>query len=191
MEAHLGPGSGEVHDAAKQVLDFWFGELGPEQWFAKDAAVDHACARFGPMRDAVLASGAEGWRDEPETLLAAVILLDQISRNIHRGSPRAYEADPLAESLTREAIARDWVRLFPKERAQFLLLPLEHAENADTQRLSLAQFEALGEEEALAYARDHAAVIERFGRFPSRNAALGRESTPEELEYLSQPGAGW
>ncbi|MGK6320205.1 DUF924 family protein [Sphingomonas sp. DT-204] len=191
METHLGPGSGEVHDAARQVLDFWFGELGPEQWFAKDAAVDHACARFGPMRDAVLASGAGGWRDEPETLLAAVILLDQISRNIHRGSPRAYEADPLAESLTREAIARDWVRLFPKKHAQFLLLPLEHAENIDTQRLSLAQFEALGEEEALAYARDHAAVIERFGRFPSRNAALGRNSTPEELEYLSQPGAGW
>lgn len=192
MDVHLGPGLGEVHDAADEVLDFWFSELTPEQWFAKDAGVDRQCAeRFATMRDDVLASDALGWRGEPETMLAAIILLDQISRNAYRDSPRAFEADPLAERLSREAIAKGWVGEFPPDHAQFLLLPLQHAEHADAQRLSIAQYEALGLAEQIGYAREHRDVFERFGRFPGRNAALGRESTPEEKEYLSQPGAGW
>ena len=86
MATHLGPGLGEVHDAADAVLDYWFKELGPEQWFAKDDAVDRACAeRFSAMRDDVLANDALGWRSEPETMLAAIILLDQVSRNVQIG----------------------------------------------------------------------------------------------------------
>ena len=189
---HLGPGLGEVHDAATAVLDYWFGELAPEQWFAKDDAVDRACAeRFGAMRDAVLASDALGWRSEPETMLAAILLLDQMSRNIHRGAAEAFAADPLAESLAHEAIDRGWVGTLPPERAKFLLMPLMHAEHADAQALSVAHFAALGEAYTLKFAEDHAEVIARFGRFPGRNAALGRESTAAELAYLSQPGAGW
>jgi uncharacterized protein (DUF924 family) len=191
MAGHLGAGIGEVHDAAAAVLHFWFDDLTPEQWFAKNDAVDTACQRFIGWRDDVLANDALGWRSEPETLLAAIILLDQIGRNAFRGEARAFDGDPLAESLAREGVEHGWDRELPPERAQFLLMPLMHAEHADAQALSLERFEALGNEENLTFARDHAEVFRRFGRFPGRNAALGRESTPDEQEYLSQPGAGW
>ena len=181
----------EVHEKAAEVLRFWFG-LAPDKHFAKDAALDREIAeRFGALHDAVLASGASGWRDAPDAVLAAVILLDQFSRNIHRGSPRAYEADPLALSLTLSAIEHRWdTRYKPEERA-FLYLPLMHAESEAMQALSVDKYTALGLAENLRFARDHADVIARFGRYPSRNDALGRKSTVEEKEYLSQPGAGW
>jgi uncharacterized protein (DUF924 family) len=192
MAAHLGPGEGEVHDAAQTVLAFWFEEVGEARWFAEDDAVDHACAaRFGSMRDDVLASDALGWRSEPEHLLAAVILLDQFSRNIHRGSARAFETDALALSLAREGIERGWRHVLSPQAAQFLLLPLMHAEDRSTARESVARYEELGLAEPLDFARRHAEVIERFGRYPSRNAALGRESTSEELAFLEEEGMGW
>lgn len=192
MATHLGVAPSEVHDAADEVLDFWFGALTPEQWFTQDDAVDRACeARFGAMRDGVLAAGAAGWRERPETLLAAILLLDQVSRNIHRGSADAFAADPLAEELTRLAISRGWVNGFPVEQAQFLLMPLMHAEDRATQALSVSEFERLGNERNIDFARQHAEVIARFGRFPSRNAALGRQSTPDEVGYLSEPRGGW
>lgn len=182
----------EVHACAKAVLDYWFDELRPEQQFAKDDAVDAEIARrFGQVRDVVLASGAAGWRDNPDTLLAAVILLDQFSRNIHRGTPEAFTADPLALTLTQEAIGKGWDHDMVPERATFLYMPLMHAENVEAQRMSLEKFTALGRAENLRFAMEHAVVIEQFGRFPSRNEALGRESTAEELEYLKRPDAGW
>ena len=192
MGEHLGSGIGEVHDAAQEVLSFWFDDVSPDKRFAKDADLDRTIAeRFSGWRDDVLANDALGWRGEPETLLAAIILLDQFSRNIHRDTPRAFEADPLAESLAHDGIERGWDGELPPERAAFLLMPLMHAEHADAQALSVAKFEALGLEENAQFARDHAAVIEKFGRFPSRNLALKRIATPEEEDYLSQPGAGW
>lgn len=192
MVEHLGSGTGEVYDAARAVLDFWFKEVPPDKQFAKDEALDQEInRRFGQWRDDVYANDALGWRSEPETLLAAIILLDQFSRNVYRGSARAFEADPLAESLAHEGIERGWDRTLPPEQAAFLLMPLMHAEHADAQALSLAKFGELGLEENLHFAREHAAVFERFGRFPGRNEALGRGSTPEEEDYLSQPGAGW
>lgn len=182
----------EVHACAKAVLDYWFDELRPQQQFARDDAVDAEIARrFGHARDVVLASGAAGWRDTPDSLLAAVILLDQFSRNIHRGTSEAYAADPLALALTLEAIDKGWDRDMAPERATFLYMPLMHAENVEAQRMSLEKFTALGRAENLRFAMEHAVVIEQFGRFPSRNAALGRESTAEELEYLKRPDAGW
>ena len=182
----------EVHACAKAVLDYWFDELKPQQQFAKDDAVDEEIARrFGHARDVVLASGAAGWRDNPDSLLAAVILLDQFSRNIHRGAPDAFAADPLALALTLEAIGKGWDRDMSPERAAFLYMPLMHAENVEAQRMSLEKFTALGRAENLRFAMDHAVVIEQFGRYPSRNAALGRDSTPEEREYLKRPDAGW
>ncbi|MDK2766676.1 MAG: DUF924 domain-containing protein [Sphingomonas sp.] len=182
----------EVHACAKAVLDYWFDELKPEQQFAKDDAVDAEIARrFGHARDVVLASGAAGWRDDPDALLAAVILLDQFSRNIHRGTPEAFAADPLALALTLEAIGKGWDRDLVPERATFLYMPLMHAESVEAHRMCLEKFTALGRAENLRFAMEHAVVIEQFGRFPSRNAALGRESTAEELEYLKRPDAGW
>lgn len=192
MDAHLGLGVEEVHAEAERVLGFWFDEVGQARWFADDRALDRDCAeRFGPLRDAVLAQDALGWRGEAGHLLAAIILLDQLSRNIHRGTAEAFAADPLALSLAREGIERGWDAALPPLHTQFLLMPLMHAESRDAAHESVARFEALGLEEPLAFARAHAAVIERFGRYPSRNAALGRETTAEEQAFLAEHGAGW
>ena len=190
MGGDLGAGAVEVH--ARDILRFWFAEVPLEKHFAKDEALDAEIAgRFGKLRDDVLASNAARWRGRPDTLLAAIILLDQFSRNIHRDTAQAFAADPLALALTREAIANGWDEAIDGERRAFLYMPLMHAEDPAVQRESVACFTRLGNAENLDYAREHEAVIDRFGRFPSRNAALGRPSTPEELTYLSRPGAGW
>lgn len=182
---------GQVHDMSAPVLDFWFG-MTTEQHFAKDEALDRTIAdRFGAVRDGVLRGRAEGWRDDPDTLLAAIILLDQFSRNIHRGTPEAFSADGLAVDLTLSAIERGWEDRYPPDRRVFLYMPLMHAEDRTLQDLSVAKFEALGIEDNIAFARDHRDVIAQYGRFPSRNAALGRQSTDAEQAYLAQPDAGW
>ena len=192
MGDDLGAQASEVHAAARAVLAFWFDETPPDRWFAKDANLDRVIAeRFGALRDAVLANGAAGWDDDPETLLAAIILLDQFSRNIHRGSREAFAADGLALHLTHRALARGWDEAMPPERRAFLYMPLMHAEDREEQRLSVACFTCLGNPDNLDFARQHRMVIDRFGRFPSRNAALGRASTEAEKAYLSQPDAGW
>jgi uncharacterized protein (DUF924 family) len=190
MGGDLGAGQGEVH--ARAVLDFWFGEVPPEKRFARDAALDAEIGRrFGAMRDEVVATDAAGWLSDPDTMLAAIILLDQFSRNIHRDTAQAFAADSLALRLTHEAIAHRWDDAIDAERRAFLYMPLMHAEDRAVQQESIVRFTRLGNEENLAFAHEHAAVIDRFGRFASRNAALGRASTPEELAWLSQPGAGW
>jgi uncharacterized protein (DUF924 family) len=192
MGDDLGTAASEVHAAARDVLAFWFGETPETKWFAKDADLDRTIAdRFSALRDAVLARGAEGWADDPETLLAAIILLDQFSRNIHRGSPQAFATDGLALDLTHRALARGWDEAMPPERRAFLYMPLMHAEDREEQRLSVECFTRLGNPDNLDFAHQHRVVIDRFGRFPSRNAALGRVSTDAEKAYLSQPGAGW
>ena len=192
MASDLGLAASEVHAKGEEVLAFWFEGLMPEQWFAKSEGLDREIReRFGSLRDAVLKSGAAEWRDDPPMLLAAVILLDQFSRNIHRGTAEAFVADPLAQELAGLAVERGWDCAMTPQQSQFLYLPFEHAEDRELQAVSLSCFEALGLEEPLEYARQHAEVIARYGRYPSRNAALGRTSTPEEEEYLSRPGAGW
>ena len=192
MSGDLGLADGEVHADARDVLDFWFGELTPKQHFAKDDTLDATIrTRFATLHDFLMASGAAGWRDTPDCLLAAVIVLDQFSRNIHRGTAQAYAADKLALSLALEAIGKHWDDGMPPERAAFLYMPLMHAEHPEAQRLSLRKFTALGNAENLRFAMEHAVVIEQFGRFPSRNPALGRQSTAQEREYLTRPDAGW
>lgn len=184
-------GAAEVHARAREVLGFWFA-LTPEQHFAKSERLDAEIReRFGALRDAVLACHAAGWRDDPDTLLAAVIVLDQFSRNLFRGEGEAFAADGLAQELTLEAIEKGWDGGMTGERRQFLYMPLMHAEDAALQDLCIDKFEALGDRQSLQYAHQHAGAILRFGRFPTRNAALGRESTELEKEYLSQPDAGW
>ncbi len=174
------------------MLAFWFDTLTPDQRFAKDDALDRMIhERFGPLRDLVLGSGAAGWRDDPGTLLAAIVLLDQFSRNMYRGRAEAFAGDVLAQELACLAIDRGWDGGLPDERRAFLYMPLMHAEDPELQTLCLRRFGAIGDEENLQYARDHAEVVARFGRFPSRNAALGRQSTAAEQAYLSRPGAGW
>jgi uncharacterized protein (DUF924 family) len=184
-------GSYDAQVEAGRVLDFWFG-LTKEQHFAKDEALDREiAARFGPLRDVVLADGAVGWRDRPDTLLAAIILLDQFSRNLHRGSPAAFEADELAVTLTLHAIEQGWEGRYAPDCRVFIYLPLMHAEDLGLQQLSVEKYEALGLEENAAFARAHRDAIVQFGRFPGRNAALGRDTTPEEQVWLEANHGGW
>jgi uncharacterized protein (DUF924 family) len=188
MTRDLGTATGEVH-RAEEVRRFWLEETPAELRFARDAALDaQIVARFAGLRDAVLASHAAGWRGDPHTLLAAVILLDQFSRNIHRGSAKAFGADPLARALTREALAHRWGEGMSAVERQFLYMPLMHSEALSDQLAGLALFEADGKNGIVAdFARRHAAQIARFGRFPQRNAPLGRATTEAEAELLSQP----
>lgn len=172
------------------MIDFWFG-LSVELQFAKDDGLDAEIRRrFGALRDSVADSAAAEWRDSPAHLLAAVILLDQFTRNLHRDTAEAFAADRIALELTLWALDHGWeLELSPEQRV-FFYMPLMHAESPECQTLSVARFEALGIEENARFAREHAEVFRRFGRFPSRNAALGRVSTPEEQEYL-EAGGGW
>ncbi|MGI8930989.1 MAG: DUF924 family protein [Sphingomicrobium sp.] len=183
MTVHLSRDTAPA-EAAAIIVDFWFNEVGKVHWFAPRAALDRIIAeRFSVLRDAVLAQGAEGWRDDPQTSLTAVIMLDQFSRNIHRGSARAFEADPLARQLTFLALSRGWDQGMTADRRQFLLMPLMHSENLADQERSLDEFAKL-DDETLRFARLHHDQIARFGRFPGRNPALGRESTAEEQELI-------
>jgi uncharacterized protein (DUF924 family) len=191
MTGDLGTDGAQVHAQARDVLDFWFA-LSKEAQFRRDDGLDRQIAtRFAGLRDEVLTTRATGWRDDPDTVLAAIILLDQFSRNLHRGQPEAFAADDLAVELTQEAMAHGFDRDMPLARRVFLYMPLMHAEDAALQDQSVRTFEALGIEENAAYARDHRDVFQRFGRFPGRNAALGRETMPEEQAYLAETGGGW
>ncbi len=181
---HFGPDL-----AAPAVLAFWFDDVGPDRWYAKDAVLDERIrARFAALRADVLGTRAAAWRETPDHLLAAIILLDQFSRNLFRGSAQAFGADPLALELTNLALARDWIDEVAPERRQFLLMPLMHSEALADQQRALDQF-ARHAPANLDFALRHHAQIERFGRFPGRNAALGRRTTPEEQDALDAGAA--
>ena len=178
--------SAGVEGEAGAILRFWFDETAPEQHFASDPRFDALCAaRFGAVHAHVLKTGADGWWHGADTVLAAVILLDQLSRNIHRGTPAAFAADPLARRLAGSAIAAGWDAGMNPARRHFLYMPFMHSEDRADQARSIALFEALGNAEALDYPRAHADAIARFGRFPGRNAVLGRASTEDERAYLA------
>jgi uncharacterized protein (DUF924 family) len=192
MAGDLGAHKRQVHAEADAVLRFWLHEVPPDRRFVRDEAIDAECARrFKHLRDELAATGAAGWWDDPRAALAAVIVLDQFSRNIYRGSAEAFAADPIAHALADKAIREGWDRQMTVPERQFLYLPFQHAETAADQDRALALFASLGDEKAMHYAKLHRDVIRRFGRFPHRNAALGRKSTPEEEAYLAEPGAGF
>ena len=180
-----------------EVLDFWFaGEPAAwrKAWFTKDTAFDESCGRFREALRAAREGTFDAWTETPRGALALLILLDQLSRNIHRGSPLAFAADPKARQIAKEAIRRGFdAMLTPVERI-FMYLPFEHSEDLADQETSVALFETLRDTigaDSVAYAYRHQDVIRRFGRFPHRNAVLGRASTQEEQSYLAEPGAGF
>ncbi|MFO7190156.1 MAG: DUF924 family protein [Pseudomonadota bacterium] len=185
------------------VLDFWlgaedlpqYGKPRPE-WFRKSQAFDDEIrSRFEPVYEGAVRGELDHWRGQPRSALALVIVLDQFPRNIYRGTPRAFAADPLALDVARHMVAQGYDRRLNAVERLFVYLPFEHAEDLETQRESVRLFESLrGEpysEEGIDYAYRHYAIIERFGRFPHRNAILGRPSTPEEIEFLKQPGSSF
>ena len=173
-------------DLARAVIQFWCDELSPEQHWKKDPAMDrHIAERFGRMREQLLETKAAGWRDRPETLAAAIIVTDQFSRNIYRGSAKAFEADGLALELCKEALAKGWVDEVPKPLPSFVLMPLMHSERAEDQERSVAEFRKR-DPFNYKFAVLHHDQVKRFGRFPGRNQALGRVSTPEEREVIER-----
>lgn len=185
------------------VLDFWFGpRAGPDhgksrpEWFRKDDAFDADLRRrFEPVHGAAHAGALDDWQAVPHSALALVIVLDQFSRNMYRGSPRAFASDAKVLGVARAAVDRGFDQALSATERSFLYLPFEHGEDLPTQNRSVELFERLrefpGMLQAIDYAYRHRAVIERFGRFPHRNAILGRPSTPEEIEFLKQPGSSF
>jgi len=172
----------------EDVTRFWE-QAGPSRWFFKDAAFDGALkVRFG----AALAEARDGafdhWGATPAGALGLVILLDQLSRNIHRGSPLAFAADARALRLAKGWIGQGFHQRLPAPRARWLIMPFEHAEDLDSQRRGVALFQTMGLSELAYWAQVHLDIIARFGRFPHRNPVLGRVSTPAELAFLKSGG---
>lgn len=172
---------------AERVLRFWFDELSEAQHWQKSDDLDRRIAgEFGALRRSVLDSGAAGWRDDPQHVLAAILLLDQFSRNIHRGTARAFEGDALALDLARLSLDRGWTQAAPDRHRFFLLMPLQHSEDLVDQERSVAEFQSLGDPTGIKFSRAHRDQIARFGRFPGRNAALGRVSSAAEQAVIDR-----
>ena len=184
---------------AGEVLAFWFGEdrgVARDEWFRKDAAFDARIrARFAALHARAAQGELGSWEDEPDGALALVVVLDQFSRNLHRNDARAFAQDAHALRVAESVVERGWdAARRPVERL-FLYLPFEHAEDALRQDRAVALLGALErfpETRGITeWAEKHRAVIRRFGRFPHRNAALGRLSTPEEAAFLREPGSSF
>jgi uncharacterized protein (DUF924 family) len=174
------------------VLEFWFGELQPRQWFIKDPELDELIrTRFLGVHEGVAAAPESELVAGPRTALAAVIALDQFPRNMFRGVAKAFATDAKALALADKAISRGFDAVLSPAERQFLYLPFQHCEEPSVQARSVALFRALGDPEQIKYAEDHKAIIDRFGRFPHRNAILGRASTLAEEAFLREPGSAF
>ena len=195
------------------VLAFWLGTARPsnaqalaikQQWFTKSDAFDARIkAQFEPTVQAAMAGQLDGWADDAWSCLALLIVLDQFTRNIYRGTPQSFAGDAKALALAQRAMAQGLDQQLPAVTRIFVYLPLEHAEDLAQQARSVEAFTRLAEDNTspadvheflvgtLDYAHRHQVVIQQFGRFPHRNAVVGRASTAQELEYLAQPGAGF
>lgn len=173
---------------AADVVSFWK-EAGPERWFNKNAAFDKEIReRFFDTYEAAAAGRLSDWEQSAQGALALLILLDQFPRNMFRGDARAFATDPLARAITAGAIIRGFDSQVPKELRSFFYLPFEHSEDLADQERCIALNKASGDADGLKWAEIHADIIRRFGRFPHRNAALGRTTTPEEQAFLDGGG---
>jgi uncharacterized protein (DUF924 family) len=195
--------AGMEREERRALLDFWFGAPGepgcdePRSiWFKSDAAFDATLGkRFGGLHQRAASGRLDHWARWPEGALALVLLLDQVPRNLYRGTARAFSCDAKARALTRQAVARRFDADLPPVRRLFLYLPLEHSEDPADQDEACRLFAAMPEAERradwLKSALHHQAVIARFGRFPHRNRALGRASSAAEEDFLREPGSSF
>jgi uncharacterized protein (DUF924 family) len=168
-----------------EVLSFWR-EAGPEKWFSKDESFDQVCRdRFLPTYEAAARGDLNEWELPPEGALAVILLLDQFPRNMFREKRETYKTDPVALMAADRAIERGFDGQVEPEFRRFFYLPFMHSESLEDQERSVTLNEALGED-SIKWARHHHDIIARFGRFPHRNAILGRESTPEEEAFLKE-----
>jgi uncharacterized protein (DUF924 family) len=176
----------------QNVLSFWFEDLTPADWFAKSDGLDaRISARFADTHRAAAACELYHWRRDPLGRLAEIIVLDQFSRNIFRGQPAAFSSDPLALGLAQELIAQAHDQAFSVNQKCFAYLPFMHSEALAIHDVAVQLFSVPGLEDNLKFEHAHRAIIERFGRYPHRNAILGRASTPDELAFLAEPGSSF
>jgi len=177
---------------SETVLTFWFDELEPKRWWRKDEALDREIAdRFSEAHAAAARCELFEWRRSARGRLAEVIVLDQFSRNLFRGSAQAFAYDPLALALAQEAVAKRADEALAPAEKSFLYMPFMHSESLAIHELAERLFRGAGLEESLGHELRHKAIIERFGRYPHRNAVLGRTSTEAELAFLEQRGSGF
>ena len=194
-----------------EILKFWFGQLDAagcadaehaERWWKKNAAVDEDLRRrFGALHDAIAHAEHDGWLDTPRGRLAYVIVLDQFSRNMFRDTPRMYAADPLALKAARDGVADGADKTLVHDERLFLYMPFQHSEALADQEIAVTLFERLTEglsgdllkraKNNVVFAERHRDIVKRFGRFPHRNQILGRATTPEEAEFLSEPNSSF
>ena len=174
------------------IIDFWFNELSPSDWWKKDPELDQTISeRFASLHQQAVEQRLPEWQDTAEGALAEIILLDQFSRNIFRDQPAAFAHDELALQLSRQAIAKGFNQELPPTKRGFLYLPFMHSESAEVHHEALHYFSEPGLENNLSFEKAHKAIIDRFGRYPHRNEILGRPSTPEELAFLQEPGSSF
>lgn len=174
------------------TLHFWFQELAPKQHFVKDPALDETIrTRFGDTLEAAARCELFAWRATPEGRLAEIIVLDQFSRNVYRDTPRAFAQDALALVLAQELVASGQDRNLPEVQRVFAYMPYMHSESALVHTQAVDLFTQLGIENNLSFELRHKAIIDRFGRYPHRNAILGRSSSADELAFLQEPGSSF
>lgn len=172
-------------DWPREVLSLWFTELTPQDWFEqKDSTDETIRTRFGPLHRALAHAAPSMLFDDPDTALAAIIVLDQFPRNMFRGQPRAFATDGLALSIARQALERGFDDGVPEQRKHFFFMPFMHSENAADQERCVALFAALPGD-TVKYAIEHRDIVARFGRFPHRNRVLGRDTTDAEQAFLT------
>ena len=183
-----------MKDIQKDVLDFWFVETQPKQWFQVSEEFDETIReRFSEPYEMAANGQFDDWQNDADGALALCILLDQMPRNMFRDTPKAFDTDKKALVVAKYAISKGLDQVLSPIKRRFLYLPFEHSENLNDQRRCLELFEKIKADDPLGYeyAQRHIEVIEKYGRFPHRNKILGRENTPEEEEYLAQPGSGF
>lgn len=176
----------------QEIIKFWFEELEPKDWFVSSDDVDNNIKRrFLSVLEQASQAELFTWRAEPLGRLAEIIVLDQFSRNVYRNTPKAFAQDALALALAQEAISLKADQSLSEEQRSFLYMPFMHSESQLIHEEALTLFKSLGREGNYEFEVKHKVIIDKFGRYPHRNAILNRESTPEEIEFLTQPGSSF
>ncbi|UPQ90167.1 DUF924 family protein [Vibrio sinaloensis] len=180
------------HTQPDDVIQFWFHELEPKDWFSSSLELDQRItSRFLPLLERAAQCELAHWRDSAQGRLAEIIVLDQFSRNIYRNTPRAFSQDPLALALAQEAVSLGVDQKLPIEQRSFLYMPYMHSESALIHTQALVLFNTPGLEHNYEFELKHKAIIDQFGRYPHRNKILGRESSEQELAFLEQPDSSF
>ncbi len=178
--------------SAQEILEFWFNELTAQVRFKKSSKIDSKMReRFSAVLQKAFKAELFSWRQSPQGRLAEILLLDQFTRNIYRDTPESFAGDSIALVLAQEAVSIGADQKLPPEKRAFIYMPYMHSESVAIQDTAKTLFSQAGLESNLEFEQKHRKIIERFGRYPHRNAVLGRPSTPEEVEFLKQPGSSF